>query len=212
MELRKLGRAGYRSQCLQFLLPGEFGLVPYEGYCDCWHDVLQEMIGPYRKRRSRVVTFVDPEEVDVNFVPNDAFWDHRVSLESMRLVESDVNEVMNPLIVHWAGVARHDQRVFLANQYLKERFNTSLKAGTCARIPSSGSVRFNSLGRLVRCCQRLKEKETELRELDFRDMCYWGCCEWEPIQYSDCRRLYQKLPGAGARARARRRRLTSAFP
>ena len=40
------------------------GLVPYAMYCDCWQSVLSDMIGPYRQRRSRLVTFVDPERLD----------------------------------------------------------------------------------------------------------------------------------------------------
>ena len=45
------------------------GLVPYAMYCDCWQSVLSDMIGPYRQRRSRLVTFVDPERLD-------ASWSH----------------------------------------------------------------------------------------------------------------------------------------
>ena len=37
-----------------------------------WQAKLAEMIGPYRQRSSRLVSFLDPEHVDVNFVPNDA--------------------------------------------------------------------------------------------------------------------------------------------
>ena len=41
------------------------GVFPYGMYCDCWQSVLSDMIGPHRKRRSRIVTFVDPERIDV---------------------------------------------------------------------------------------------------------------------------------------------------
>ena len=43
------------------------GLVPYAMYCDCWQSVLSDMIGPYRQRRSRLVTFVDPERLDASW-------------------------------------------------------------------------------------------------------------------------------------------------
>jgi len=56
------------------MFPTVVGIVPDTMYCDCWQTKLAEMIGPYRRRHSRLVTFLDPEDVDVNFVPNDA-WD-----------------------------------------------------------------------------------------------------------------------------------------
>ena len=56
------------------MFPTVVGIVPDTMYCDCWQAKLAEMIGPYRRRHSRLVTFLDPEDVDVNFVPNDA-WD-----------------------------------------------------------------------------------------------------------------------------------------
>ena len=56
------------------MFPTVVGIVPDTMYCDCWQAKLAEMIGPYRRRHSRIVTFLDPEDVDVNFVPNDA-WD-----------------------------------------------------------------------------------------------------------------------------------------
>lgn len=52
------------------MFPTVVGIVPDTMYCDCWQAKLAEMIGPYRRRHSRIVTFLDPEDVDVNFVPN----------------------------------------------------------------------------------------------------------------------------------------------
>ena len=65
-------RPGYNSQCVRYMFPVLSGMVPDTMYCDCWQAKLAEMIGPYRQRSSRLVSFVDPEHVDVNFVPNDA--------------------------------------------------------------------------------------------------------------------------------------------
>ena len=67
-------RPGYNSECVRYMFPTVVGIVPDTMYCDCWQAKLAEMIGPYRRRHSRLVTFLDPEDVDVNFVPNDA-WD-----------------------------------------------------------------------------------------------------------------------------------------
>eukprot|EP00435_Cladocopium_sp_Y103_P068007 s830_g30.t2 len=198
MEMQNQGQIGYRSQCLRFLFPEEFGEVPYNAYCDCWQDALRNMIGPYRQRRSRVVSFVDPEELDVNFVPNDVFWDHGFTLEGMRLVSSDINEIMHPLIIHWAGVGNQDMRLHFVSEYLKRQFNTSFSKGTCSRLtrsttrstrPRMAPPRFNSHGRLVRCCRNLQKEQQRLALVDFRQMCYWGCCEWRPIKAADCHKL-----------------------
>lgn len=67
-------RPGYNSECVRYMFPTVVGIVPDTMYCDCWQAKLAEMIGPYRQRHSRILTFLDPEDVDVNFVPNDA-WD-----------------------------------------------------------------------------------------------------------------------------------------
>ena len=202
LEMQNRGQVGYRSQCLHFLFPEEFGEVPYNAYCDCWQDALRDMIGPYRQRRSRVVSFVDPEELDVNFVPNDVFWDHGFTLEGMRLVRSDINEIMHPLIIHWAGVGNQDMRLHFVSEYLKRQFNTTFSKGTCSRLtpqrpqrPQRPQLtqtelpRFSSHGRLVRCCRNLQKEQQRLALVDFRQMCYWGCCEWRPIKAADCHRL-----------------------
>lgn len=197
MEMQNRGQVGYRSQCLHFLFPGEFGEVPYNAYCDCWQDALRDMIGPYRQRRSRVVSFVDPEELDVNFVPNDVFWDHGFSLEGMRLVRSDINEIMQPLIIHWAGVSNQDMRLHFVNEYLKRRFNTTFSKGTCSRLTPQLTPqtppRFFSHGRLVRCCRNLQKEQQRLALVDFRQMCYWGCCEWRPIKVTaECGHMWPR--------------------
>ena len=199
LEMQKLGKGlGYRSQCLQFLFPAALGEVPYNAYCDCWQDALRDMIGPYRQRRSRIVSFVDPEELDVNFVPNDAFWDHGFTLEGMHLVPGRdrsrsrpvLREIMQPLIIHWAGVGNQDMRLHFVNQYLKQKFNTSFSKGTCSRLTKvKVPQRFNSRVRLVRCCKNLMKRQEQLELVDFREMCYWGCCEWKPIRAGDCQRL-----------------------
>lgn len=193
MEMQKYGH-GYRSQCLHYLLPGDTGNIPYAMYCDCWQDALRDMIGPYRQRRSRVVRFVDPEELDINFVPNDVFWDHGFSLEGMHLVGPlKEGEVMKPLVVHWAGVGNQKLRHRFVKEYLKRAFNTTFDKGSCSRLPHLPRLsKFGSSGRLVRCCQNLRKKQHRLMVVDFREMCYWGCCEWRPIKANDCHRLTEQ--------------------
>ena len=71
MEMEQLKRPGYNSQCVRYMIPMLLGVLPNTMYCDCWQAKLAEMIGPYRQRNSSIVSFVDPENVDVNFVPND---------------------------------------------------------------------------------------------------------------------------------------------
>ena len=111
----------------------------------------------------------------------------------MRLVRSDINEIMQPLIIHWAGVSNQDMRLHFVNEYLKRRFNTTFSKGTCSRLTPQLTPqtppRFFSHGRLVRCCRNLQKEQQRLALVDFRQMCYWGCCEWRPIKAADCHRL-----------------------
>ena len=198
LEMTLLGRPGYRSQCLRYLFPIANGLVPYAMYCDCWQSVLSDMIGPYRQRRSRLVTFVDPERLDVNFVPSDLFVGHGFSLESMHLVAGLDKPTMNPLIVHWAGTGR--KRLWIAQEYLQQRFNTSLQAGICGEHPSpsfEGSLtpRFDSRARAVRCCTKLQQAQkgsngsAAHRQVTLQEVAFWGCCDWQPVRPRECLEL-----------------------
>jgi hypothetical protein len=76
----------YDHQCLPLLFPGSDGILPWATYCHCWQDALAGLIGYFRMRRSRVVSFVDPERLEVNFVPNNLFYDHDFQLHAMRLL------------------------------------------------------------------------------------------------------------------------------
>ncbi|CAE8606641.1 unnamed protein product, partial [Polarella glacialis] len=132
LEVRKLshGTRGYNSQCLRYLFPIANGMVPYKMYCDCYQAVLSDLIGPFRQRGSRIVGFVDPERVDVNFVPSDLFVGHTFDLAKMRLGAGENRPALNPLIVHWAGTGK--MRLWMAEQYLAVRFGTNMSDGICA--------------------------------------------------------------------------------
>lgn len=160
-------------------------------YCDCWQSVLSDMIGPYRQRRSRLVTFVDPERLDVNFVPSDLFVGHGFSLQQMRLVSWNSKPAMNPLIVHWAGTGSN--RLWIAQQYLRQRFNTSLQDGICReQSPPSegpGEAKFDSRARAVRCCTKLQQAQQESRQVTLQEVAFWGCCDWRPILPWECDEL-----------------------
>ncbi|CAK8991951.1 Hypothetical protein SCF082_LOCUS2880 [Durusdinium trenchii] len=194
MEMQLLGKRGYNSECLRFLLPLPNGVFPYGMYCDCWQSVLSDMIGPHRKRRSRIVTFVDPERIDVNFVPNDFFYAHGFDLAEMHLVSRANASTMNPLIVHWAGTGKH--RLWLAREYLQERFNVSLDASCKELSAVAGAVAlagvastagpFNSDARAARCCRRLKKVQEKGKQVTLEDMVFWGCCDWRPVRPQEC--------------------------
>ena len=191
MEMQNRGQVGYRSQCLHFLFPGEFGEVPYNAYCDCWQDALRDMIGPYRQRpEPSVVSFVDPEELDVNFVPNDVFWDHGFSLEGMRLVRSDISEIMQPLIIHWAGreQSRHAatlcQRIFEATvqHHFLERNLFQADATAHAAHTTDAATVFLPWKAGEGAVEICRKSSSALRWSTFARCGYWGCCEWRPIK------------------------------
>jgi len=190
LEVAKMthGMHGYSSQCLRYLFPIANGLVPYAMYCDCWQSMLGDLIGPYRQRRSRVIGFVDPERVDVNFVPSDLFVGHGFDLRRMRLLPHEGKPALDPLIVHWAGTGKH--RLWVMEKYLAQRFNVSL-AG-CPRRPPLPGQGFGSRARAVRCCDKLKSHAEEVaahRRLLKEEVAFWGCCAWRPVSKRECLEL-----------------------
>ncbi|CAE8643144.1 unnamed protein product, partial [Polarella glacialis] len=85
-EARKTsyGRRFYDHVCMRFLVPYQ-KVYMFTKYCDCWQAKLDAMIGPYRRRAGQVVGFVDPEILEVNYIPNNLFSSHQWDLQSMHL-------------------------------------------------------------------------------------------------------------------------------
>eukprot|EP00933_Yihiella_yeosuensis_P031804 TRINITY_DN25422_c0_g2_i1.p1 TRINITY_DN25422_c0_g2~~TRINITY_DN25422_c0_g2_i1.p1 ORF type:complete len:651 (-),score=108.17 TRINITY_DN25422_c0_g2_i1:33-1985(-) len=198
LEVQKLsgGKLGYKSQCVRYLFPIANGLVPYAMYCDCWQAVLGDLIGPYRQRRSRIIGFVNPERVDVNFVPSDLFVGHTFDLAKMHLVSEGKQKALEPLIVHWAGTGK--MRLGIATKYLSLRFNTTmtLTGGTCSptsrisqRSPRHMGRAYASKARAVRCCKRLQLAKEDGVLVTKEDLAYWGCCGWRPVTATECQDL-----------------------
>eukprot|EP00930_Biecheleria_cincta_P012440 TRINITY_DN116222_c0_g1_i1.p1 TRINITY_DN116222_c0_g1~~TRINITY_DN116222_c0_g1_i1.p1 ORF type:complete len:121 (+),score=1.57 TRINITY_DN116222_c0_g1_i1:73-435(+) len=117
----------------------------------------------------------------------------------MHLESRERQPALNPLIVHWAGIGK--MRLWLTEQYLLRRFNTTMAAGTCASngtrdTPSAGSSgdafdsrSFASYARQVRCCKNLRSAHLDGRDVTKDDMAYWGCCSWPPVRAAECQAL-----------------------
>ncbi|CAE7232104.1 GIP [Symbiodinium natans] len=128
---------GYESTCLPMLFPTWYGVSSWREYCDCWQQILRLQVGPYQNRHSRFIKFINPQKLDVNFVPQ-----HLYDLPKMRLLPwqlskqiKQIKQVsrlgnvskdssvllpeLTPLIVHWAGFGN---RTHLMREYLVRRF------------------------------------------------------------------------------------------
>eukprot|EP00929_Paragymnodinium_shiwhaense_P087322 TRINITY_DN47542_c0_g1_i1.p1 TRINITY_DN47542_c0_g1~~TRINITY_DN47542_c0_g1_i1.p1 ORF type:complete len:517 (-),score=97.76 TRINITY_DN47542_c0_g1_i1:287-1837(-) len=122
------GTTGYNNQCVGFLFPDTAGLASWGNYCDCFQYHLSK-IGGFARRKSRLVRFVDPRMLDVNFVPNSMTPIHQRSLRRMRLMPwqparskrhtTFAMPRLTPLFVHWAGLAN---RTAMMKEYLVRRF------------------------------------------------------------------------------------------
>jgi len=185
-----MGARGYDSQCLPLLFPVANSIVPWQMYCDCWQGTLADLIGPYRQRRSHIVGFVDPERVDLNFVPNNLFHDHAFDLGGMRLVpRGPERPALDPLVVHWAGLSVH--RVWIMEGYLSKRFNVS--AAGCPQRPvrRGQTPRFGSRARAMRCCEKLRT-HSDRRAWPWTEpvpeahIAMWGCFDWRPVSPEEC--------------------------
>merc|ERR1711924_186798 len=137
-EIWKLssGQRSYDMRCLARLLPVPDGTYTYGRYCDCWYSTLQDLVGPYRRRLSRIVSFVDPERVEVNFIPNNLFWNHNYMLENMYLVPKDGQTLFKPMVIHWAGMG--ERRVPLMQRLLSS-LGANFSDGTCPRLAVNAS-------------------------------------------------------------------------
>ena len=201
---RTKGRLKYRHTCLPLMLPDMTGVMSYRSYCDCWHKELERLAGRYRQRKSRIVSFVDPEAVAVNFVAHNLFVHHDNNLKGMRLVtwptkwttqwlpESTnksswrLQKPLTPLAVHWAGIG--SGRLKLMREYLR---NFGLSIQGCPQSSKEWSD-FGSGARQLRCCERFlqtlaEEPETKLEPWSAGDI---GCHEWSPVRREDCAKIF----------------------
>lgn len=198
------GQRLYDSRCLPNLLPVVDATYSLTRYCDCWQGTLEDLTGPYRMRQSRLVGFIDPERTEVNFIPNNLFWDHNYQLDRMRLVARPGRAFLRPMVVHWAGLGH--MRLKLSRLFLKENFNLSV--GRCptgdrwdfARLAAhpelTGRRSFGTRARQLRCCEKLRENSDRSGwpwnegELYVKSTVHWwGCSEWQPVTAEDCEEL-----------------------
>jgi len=68
MEAVERGEEAYDSECAQYVFPNSGGNHEIGRYALCWWRVSEQLAGPFGKRKSSAVRFVDPREVDVNHV------------------------------------------------------------------------------------------------------------------------------------------------
>lgn len=156
----------YNSECLPLLFPGPGGEWRWDQYCACWHIALEKLAGPYRHRSSRLVGFVDPQRIDVNFAAHTFFPDHpwgsaEGMLVAMRLLPGSAERVLAPFLVHWAGLGSF--RVELATAY-RRRFNASPSPSQCPPFPAAAQPKGlgtppipDAARRRAHCLQALEE-------------------------------------------------------
>eukprot|EP00927_Polykrikos_kofoidii_P072789 TRINITY_DN68887_c0_g1_i1.p1 TRINITY_DN68887_c0_g1~~TRINITY_DN68887_c0_g1_i1.p1 ORF type:complete len:569 (-),score=76.49 TRINITY_DN68887_c0_g1_i1:24-1730(-) len=190
VKLRTKGRYSYSHSCLLEMMPFPDGMLAYQSYCDCWVTTVNNLVGPYRHRNSHIVTFVDPERVAVNFVPNNLFVHHNFELSKMRLVPDSGRPSLTPFVVHWAGLGH--QRLGLVREFFKANYNTTFGTRRCAR-PSRPAPVHEGLGtqaRHIRCCEYQRQRPNWRNEKD-ADVAwwYWGCSASPSVTEGDCQRL-----------------------
>uniref|UniRef100_A0A7S1RPQ8 Nucleotide-diphospho-sugar transferase domain-containing protein n=1 Tax=Alexandrium catenella TaxID=2925 RepID=A0A7S1RPQ8_ALECA len=198
------GQRQYASQCMPNLLPVVDGTYSMTRYCDCYQGALEKLTGPYRQRQSRLIGFVDPERSEVNFIPNNLFFDHNFQLERMRLVARPGKALLRPMVVHWAGLGH--MRLPLSKMFLKENFNLSVAscpsgprwdfAALAARPALAGAELFGTRARHLRCCEKLRDHSdrsawpwNEEESYVAATVHWWGCSEWRPVTAKDCEEL-----------------------
>lgn len=121
---------GYDHRCIAYLFPTSNGLHSWRSYCDCYQFYLQLMTGKFTDRDSVLIRFLNPRNVDFNFLPNSFTPSHSMNLRRMRLLPQlhrknpgAAPRTFSPLIVHWAGIGN---RTTLMKQYLLRRFRVPL--------------------------------------------------------------------------------------
>eukprot|EP00928_Gymnodinium_smaydae_P009744 TRINITY_DN13644_c1_g3_i1.p1 TRINITY_DN13644_c1_g3~~TRINITY_DN13644_c1_g3_i1.p1 ORF type:complete len:567 (-),score=94.42 TRINITY_DN13644_c1_g3_i1:119-1819(-) len=135
-------RAYYDHECLPYLFSAHDGVETWPHYCECWHIAAASLAGPYRHRTSSLVGFVNPERLDVNFVPKAMLIDGpRDACSAPEDREGGGAPNHGPFIMHWAGIS---QRKRCMEAYTRS-FNASLDASGCPApqplplVPSIGT-------------------------------------------------------------------------
>eukprot|EP00927_Polykrikos_kofoidii_P066233 TRINITY_DN61870_c0_g1_i1.p1 TRINITY_DN61870_c0_g1~~TRINITY_DN61870_c0_g1_i1.p1 ORF type:complete len:575 (+),score=53.38 TRINITY_DN61870_c0_g1_i1:59-1783(+) len=198
MEQWKLthGNVYYDSRCLSLLSPLPDRSYAFGMYCTCWSQSLEHLVGPYRSRRSRIVRFVDPEHAELNFIPNDLFYDHDWKIEKMNLVPRPGRALLKPLVVHWAGLG--PRRLKFMKEYFGRAFNMSPSGCPNSRgLLGRGSAwqsRVGTKSRHLRCCEKLNAHSDRLKwpwthPLVEEHIYYWGCSQWQAVTEKDCEEL-----------------------
>eukprot|EP00929_Paragymnodinium_shiwhaense_P102571 TRINITY_DN65784_c0_g1_i1.p1 TRINITY_DN65784_c0_g1~~TRINITY_DN65784_c0_g1_i1.p1 ORF type:complete len:782 (+),score=92.57 TRINITY_DN65784_c0_g1_i1:150-2495(+) len=213
-EMFKLsgGTKTYYHQCLHILFPLQNGLFTYQRYCDCWQQALEELVGPYRRRHSLTVGFVDPERLEVNFLPNNLFYDHAFDLKRMHLVPQVGPTHLQPFVIHWAGMALKE---LLLDAWLDASFGLSADSPGCPEISPpkrslkgpavptrrrklglNGTFAWGTRARHIRCCKKLQEHRDkrkwpwDLPEVEWGAVVnWWGCSSYQAVMPEDCEKL-----------------------
>eukprot|EP00928_Gymnodinium_smaydae_P032777 TRINITY_DN23655_c0_g1_i1.p1 TRINITY_DN23655_c0_g1~~TRINITY_DN23655_c0_g1_i1.p1 ORF type:complete len:729 (+),score=157.43 TRINITY_DN23655_c0_g1_i1:171-2357(+) len=170
MEYKMAGLdSGYYSGCLEFLVASYKGWRSWRDYCDCFQVSLAKLAGDFANRDLVHVRFVDPRDIDVNFVPNSLAPAHMSDVRRMRLVAprpsaapaekkavqdngavaavgepavERAEQVLSPLFVHFAGIPN---RTRLMREYLVRRFGVR---PTWFRAERSAAERCQALAHL----------------------------------------------------------------
>lgn len=192
------GKKSYSHECLESFFPIADGVYTYQRYCDCWQAALEKLVGPYRQRKSRLVSFVDPERVEINFVPNNLFFDHSFMLSGMHLIPLQGRPFLTPFVVHWAGLVPH--RLDLLEDYMRTRFQFGL--WDCPAQKGQAQLGtappLGTRARHLRCCQKLRARANKSQwpwtqqdgpEGWVAQVHYWGCSDWRAVTDDDCTEL-----------------------
>merc|ERR1712129_125109 len=82
------------SACLAHQLPELKGTNILEPYAYCWHNFVDSLLGPFGQRSftDSPVRFIDPEQLDINYVIGGRSW------------------AVTPLLWHFAGKIKHERK------------------------------------------------------------------------------------------------------
>lgn len=203
---RSSGYAPYDHTCIRFLLPYQ-KLYMFHKYCDCYIAKLEKLLGPYRRRLSHIIGFVDPERLEMNYVANNLFHDHGYQLDKMGLRPSAEHPyVFRPLVVHWAGLGLYKTELV---SELYSYLNASADSNGCMWAPPADEndqeeafnsnlapLTFGSYARQLRCCQQMVARTDKKKwpwnqeDKGWATVHWWGCREWQPLIDQDCERLF----------------------
>merc|ERR1712205_124226 len=116
-----------------------------------------EFAGDYGRRQSHIVSFVNPDILGVNVVPNAIFHGHSNDLESLHLVPVGSRSSVAPFALHWAGLGASHNRYALMEKWLKSNYGVT-PLGCPERAKGIGRRSFGSNGRKFQCCNWLFDR------------------------------------------------------